>query len=233
VQFFTKADLNRLERMAHRQPERLRQALSALAQQTVIGRTDVFANLPFRRVALLAALDQQLGSPAIARCCLDERGMPPPVDDEVASHHSTDAAQKASLIGEHNLFHRYCDACHHGADDFPPNFLHGSPDEVKANLTQCADRIFVRLRMWDIAGPEQLEAPMPPALHLLHHRFSLDQWKSHPDLQVLRKEAVAAIQRKRGATFTPEDLLRQDYDTLPACLAPSHEMTGAVAAHHG
>ena len=116
---------------------------------------------------------------------------------------------------------------------FPPNFLHGSPDAVKSNLAQCADRMFVRLSMWDVADPEQLEAPMPPAMHLLHHRISLDQWKSHPDLQVLRKEAVAAIQRKRGAIFTPEDLLRQDYDTLPACLAPRRELTEAVGAHHG
>jgi hypothetical protein len=202
-------------------------------QQTVIGRTDVFANQPFRRVTVLTALDQQLGAPAISRCCLNDRGMPPPVDDEVASHHSPGAAHEASLIAEHNLLHRYCGACHHGEDSFPPNFLHGSPAEVETNLTQCADRIFVRLRMWDLAGPEQLEAPMPPAMHLLHHRVSLDQWKSHPDLQVLRKETVAAIQRKRGATFSPEDLLRQDYDTLPACLAPNHELTEAAGAHHG
>ena len=71
----------------------------------------------------------------------------------------------------------------------------------------------MRLGMRDIAGPEQLEAPMPPAMYLLHHRINLDQWKSHPDLQVLRKEAVAAVQRKRaqhlplkicfGKTMTP------------------------------
>ena len=97
--------------------------------------------------------------------------MPPPVDDEVASHHSNRRGMhEASPTGEHKMFHQYCGACHHGADGFPPNFLHGSPAEVKANLTQCADRIFVRLGMWDIAGPEQLEAPMPPAMHLLHHR---------------------------------------------------------------
>jgi len=233
AQFFTKADLNRLERLVHRQPERLRQTLSALAQQTVIGRTDVFANQPFRRVTVLDALDRQLGAPRVARCCLDDRGMPPPVDDEIASHHATDAAQEASLSDEPKMFHQYCGACHHGADTFPPNFLHGSSAQVKANLAQCADRIFVRLRMWDIAGPEQLEAPMPPAMHLSHHRVSLDQWKSHPDLQALRKEAVATIQQKRGATFSPDNLLQQDYDTLPICLAPIHEPTVAMGAQHG
>lgn len=233
AQFFTKADLHRLNRLAHQQPERLKQMVRTVAQETLMGRTDAFTKQPFRRVTFLAALDRQLGTPVTLRCCLDDRGMPPPVDDEVASHHSIDTAQEASLTDEHNLLHRYCGACHHGTDGFPPNFLHGSPAEVEANLTQCADRIFVRLSMWDMAGPEQLEAPMPPAMHLLHHRISLDEWKRHPDLQTLRKAAVVAIQQKRGVTFLPENLLLQDYDSLPACLPLSHEPTEAMGAHHG
>ena len=233
AQFFTKADLTRVERLIHRQPDQLRHALTALAQDTLMGRTDTFANQPFRRVTVLSALDQQLGAPVISRCCLDDRGLPPPVDDEVVAHQSTDVGHEASLTENHKTFHQYCGTCHHGADSFPPNFLHGSPAEVNANLTHCADRIFVRLRMWDLVRPEQLEAPMPPAMHLLHHRISPDEWKRHSDLQALRIEAVAAIQQKRGATFTPENLLQQDYDTLPACLAPRREMTEAVGAHHG
>jgi hypothetical protein len=233
AQFFSRADLDRLERLLHRDPERLTRVVSTVAQETLMGRTDAFANLPFRRVTLLAALDRQLGPRVVSRCCLDDHGIPPPVDGEVASHRSTSAAHETSLIGEHNLFYRYCGACHHGADAFPPNFLHGSPDAVESNLAQCADRMFVRLSMWDVADREQLEAPMPPAMHLLHHRISLDQWKRHPDLQVLRKAVVAAIQRKRGAVFIPEHLLQQDYDTLPACLVPRRELTEAVGAHQG
>ena len=74
---------------------------------------------------------------------------------------------------------------------------------------------------------------MPPAMHVLHHRISLDEWKRHPDLQVLRKEVVAAIQQKRGTAFMPETLLRQDYDTLPACLGPHQKPTEAMGAQHG
>jgi hypothetical protein len=233
AQFFTKTDLTRLEQLIQRQPKRLQQAVNALAQDTLLGQTDVFANRPFRRVTVLAALDHQLGGPVLSRCCLDDRGLPPPVDDEVASHHSTDTAHEASLTGAYKTFHQYCGTCHHGADNFPPNFLHGSPAVVKANLTQCADRIFVRLHMWGLPTPEQLEAPMPPAMHLLHHRLSVDQWKNHPDLKALRQEVVAAIQRKRGATFSPDNLLQQDYDTLPACLAPRHEPTVAMGTQHG
>lgn len=232
AQFFTKADLNRLKRVLHRQPERLQQAVRDVVQNTLMGRTDAFANQPFRRVTVLAALELQLGTPVVSRCCLNDRGMPPPMDDEAASH-SSGPAREASLVGGHKTFHQYCGACHHGADGFPPNFLHGSPAEVEANLAQCADRIFVRLRMWDIAVPEQLEAPMPPAMHLLHHRIGLGEWKSHHDLQALRKEAVAAIQRKRGATFIPDNLLRQDYDTLPTCLTPNHGLTEAAETQHG
>ena len=233
VQFFTKTDLSRLEQQIHRQPDRLQQAVRAIAHNTLLKGTDVLANQPFRRVTVLSALDQQLGVSASSRCCLDDRGMPPLVDDEVVSHHSTDVAHEASLTGEHKTFHQYCGACHHGADTFPPNFLHGSPAAVNANLTQCADRMFVRLSMWGLPTPEQLEAPMPPAMHLLHHQLSVDQWTHHPDLQTLRQEVVAAIQRTRGATFLPEHLLQQDYDTLPACLAPSHEPTAAMGAQHG
>jgi hypothetical protein len=233
AQFFTKADLNRLERLIRQQPERFHQALSTLAQKTFMGQTDVFANQTFRRVTFLTALDEQLGTPVITRCCLDDQGMPPPVDEVVESHHSAGAEQEVPQVGMLKTFHQYCGACHHGADGFPPNFLHGSPDEVESNLTQCADRMFVRLSMWDVGDRKQLEAPMPPAMHLLHHRISLDQWKRHPDLQVLRREVVAAIQRKRGAAFTPENLLQQDYDTLPACLAPRRRLTEASGAHHG
>lgn len=196
-------------------------------------RTDVLAGQPFRRVTVLAALDQQLGAPRVARCCLDDRGLPPPIDDVIASHHATDGTHEASPLDEHKTFHQYCGTCHHGADTFPPNFLHGSPSAVKANLAQCADRMFVRLHMWGLANPEQLEAPMPPAMHLLHHRLSVDQWKNHPDFQTLRQDVVAAIQHKRGAAFAPENLLQQDYDTLPACLAPNHGPTEAMGAQHG
>lgn len=233
AQFFTGADLDRLKRAVHRRPERLQQALSALAQKTLRRQTDVFADQPFRRVTFLTALDEQLGIPAIIRCCLDDHGMPPPVDEVVESHHSAGTEREVLPIGMLKTFHEYCGACHHGADGFPPNFLHGSPEEVETNLVQCADRMFVRLSMWDVADREQLEAPMPPAMHLLHHRISLDQWKRHPDLQILRKEVVAAIQRKRGAAFTLENLLQQDYDTLPACLAPRRGLTEATGAHHG
>lgn len=233
TQFFARADFDRFARALERQPGRLHTTLLAMAQDTLKGRTDVLGNAPFRRTSLLAALDQQLGMPAIVRCCLDDRGMPPPVDEMVEVHHSASTEHERSSIPGIITFQKYCSTCHHGADGFPPNFLHGSPTEVEQNVKQCADRIFVRLSMWDLPFQEQLEAPMPPAMHLARHRIGLDEWKRHPDLQTLRKEAMAAIQQKRGAAFDVGSLLRQDYDTLPACLIPRHEPTHAMGAHHG
>jgi hypothetical protein len=230
---FTKADLERLKRVLNRHPERIRQALTALEHDTLRGQSDVFAKQPFRRVAILAALDAQLSNPAIARCCLDDHGLPPPVDDVITSHQSSHMEHEADLSGPLKSFHEYCGACHHGMEEFPPNFLHGSTAEVEANVRQCADRMFVRLSMWSPADHEQVEAPMPPATHLLRHRINPGQWSTHPDFQALRNHAAAAIRHTRGAAFPVEDILRQDYDSLPACLAPSHEPAEAMGARHG
>lgn len=230
AQFFTKADLARLERLIHRQPDQLHHALNAVTQESVMDRTDALSNRPFRRVAILAALDAQLGASPITRCCLDDRDMPPLIDEMAASHHVTEAADASSLIGDHKMFDQYCGACHHGTESFPPNFLHGSTEQVEANLAQCADRIFVRLSMWNFASTDQREAPMPPAMHLMHHRISQDQWNDHPDLQALRQYAVTAIKQNQGATFAPEALLQKEYDTLPACLAPHANHLAATQA---
>ena len=233
TQFLTKTDLDQLARLLNRKPERLHAILHALSQETLDGRNTLFANQPFQRVSLLAALETQLGATPIVRCCLNDRGMPPPVDEMEEVHHSAPPEHERSQATGLDTFQKYCSTCHHGADGFPPNFLHGSPAEVEHNLTQCADRIFVRLSMWDLPLQEQREAPMPPAMHLSHHGIGLDAWIRHYDLRTLRKEAAAAIQQKRGGTFDVNSLLRQDYDTLPTCLPPGHEPTHAMGAQHG
>ncbi len=231
--FFTKADLDRLARVLDGRPEQLHTALRALAQETLMGRTDVLANRPFRRVSLLAALETQLGTIPIVRCCLDDHGMPPPIDEMVEVHHSPSAEHEQSAVLGINTFQKYCSTCHHGADGFPPNFLHGSPAEVERNVRQCADRIFVRLSMWKTTLQEQLEAPMPPAMHLQHQGITPNQWAMHEDFQTLREEAASAVQQKRGRAFDVDSLLRQEYDTLPACLAPPHVATEAMGEQHG
>ena len=233
AQFLTKTDFQRLAEILNHKSKRLHTALHALSQETVRGRIGLFTNQPFQRVSLLTALETQLGATPLVRCCLTDHGMPPPVDEMEEVHHSANPEHERARSTGINTFQKYCSTCHHGADGFPPNFLHGSPAEVEQNVAQCADRIFVRLSMWDLPLQEQPEAPMPPAMHLSRHRIGLNEWMRHPDLQTLRKEAVAAIQQKRGGTFDVNSLLRQDYDALPACLVPRHEPTHAMGAQHG
>lgn len=233
TQFFTKADFDRIAHALTRQPERLHQALLALVRHTLKGQTDVLGNAPFRRAALLAALDAQLGMPVIVRCCLDDRGMPPPVDEMVEVHHTASPEHEQAQTPGIKTFQKYCSTCHHGADGFPPNFLHGSPAEVEQNVKHCADRIFVRLSMWKAPQQEQREAPMPPAMHLQRHQISPSQWAMHQDLQLLQQEAASAVRKMRGETFDVESLLRQEYDALPTCLAPSLRPTGTMGVQHG
>lgn len=58
---------------------------------------------------------------------------------------------------------RYCAACHASAEDFPPNFLSGEPQQIKMKLMQCAARIEHRLSMWLLAPAQRDKSPMPPA----------------------------------------------------------------------
>ena len=202
----------------------LQQALAALVRKTAEGRTDVCARQPFRRARLFEALDEELQAPPLRRCCLDDGDLPPAVSEAaIEAHESIGVPPEEPPVGALNTFHRYCGACHHGDDEFPPNFLHGSPAQVETNLRRCADRILVRLAIWHLPGTDRIEAPMPPAnyvLHVLQHGIGLDQWVTHRDFRTLRDYAAEAVQERRGNAFDLQDLLRQDYDTLPACVVP-------------
>jgi hypothetical protein len=153
-------------------------------------------------------------------------------DETIDRHQSAAVPADSPVNGALNTFHRYCGACHHGEEGFPPNFLHGPPAAVDANLRRCADRILVRLAMWQLPGPERIEAPMPPANHILHvsrHGIGLEEWVTHPDFRRLRDYAAESVRERRGNAFTLQDLLRQDYDSLPACVVPRVEIGGAVS----
>jgi hypothetical protein len=211
----------------------LQRALEALVQSTLEGRTDVFARQPFRRARLFASLDEQLGAAPLHHCCLDDSDLPPAVGEAaIDAHESIGVPPDGPPVGALNTFRRYCGACHHGDDGFPPNFLHGTQAQVDANLRRCADRILVRLAMWQLPGTERIEAPMPPANHVLHvlqHGIALDQWVTHQDFRMLRDYAVGSVRERRGNAFELHDLLLQDYDTLPGCVVSPVEIGGTVS----
>ncbi len=194
-------------------------AVAAMEQATRQGQSDVFAKRPFRRVRLLTDLDHHLAAEEIERCCLEDIGFPAPLEDLEGGGHGI-AGQEAgrSGAGPAHLFHRYCAACHHGEDVFPPNFLHGTPSEVEANLRHCAERIAYRLGMWTVSETKREEAPMPPATEVLRHGVLLEAWTSQRDYRAL-VAWVARWLRDRPGTHVQQDvLLSRDYDGLRACM---------------
>lgn len=227
ARFITAGDIERLRRLRLQDPARLQRAIERMAEQTARGQSDVFSNKPFRRARLFEALDEELQGSPLRRCCLDDRELPPAVGEAAMdAHQSVGLPPDGRPVGALRLFQRYCGACHHGDDGFPPNFLHGPQADVEANLRRCADRILVRLAMWSLPVAEQIEAPMPPANHVLHvlqHGISLDRWVTHPDYRLLRDYAAGSVQQRRGKAFDLQSLLRQDYDRLPACVASPGE----------
>ena len=92
-----------------------------------------------RREPLLRALFHSLDMKMSDDCCLSSSGFPQAMMDEDA----TIDPPPAVLIP----FYAYCARCHGTREKFPPNFMHGTGEAVKANLNSCAERIFFRLAM--------------------------------------------------------------------------------------
>ena len=121
-------------------------AIEKMVDKTISGKSDVFTGKPFRRAAIMKALFERLDMSALKWCCVEDPGLPEPqlapglVPEEPAFMKQKDHILKS--------FGKYCAKCHFGLETFPPNFLYGEPQHVKANLNRCAERIFFRLEMW-------------------------------------------------------------------------------------
>ena len=193
----------------------LDQAIDAVAAGTLSDATDAFARKPFRRASVLKALFEHLGLSASKWCCVDNDGMPEPVSDaDPRDHEAIDDRKPSAAV---KLFQRYCGACHHEHEPFPPNFLHGTPVEVKEQLAHCAERILFRLEMWRLPPAERPEAPMPPAVGLVRLNLSPEQWPTHSDLAALKNAAAQGL-NPDGTMPSRNELLSQEYDTLRECL---------------
>jgi hypothetical protein len=189
-------------------------AVSALERSTQEGTSDALSAQPFRRASVLAALDREIGLPPARWCCVDDRALPPPAVEERAAL-AIDAGEEA---GEERVFHRYCALCHRSDDPAPPNFLNGTPAQVRANLAHCAQRLHVRLAMWERTGSERTKTPMPPLATLHGAGISESAWRSAEDLSTLRGY-VAKLLRADGARQGGTDaLLRANYEQLRECL---------------
>ena len=176
-------------------------AIDAMAHE----KGDAFVRKPFRRVGVMKPLFEHLGMPVITWCCLDDKNMPEAVLD-VHSHGS-------ESVPAIKAFHQYCAGCHHGEDGFPPNFLHGSATQVRANLSHCAERIFFRLNMWKLPLSNRPETPMPPMTALRKLHLSSEKIYDSPDLRMMERYVAESLKSSGGRL--PH---LRDYDSLRDCL---------------
>ncbi|MBI5461187.1 MAG: hypothetical protein HY941_03270 [Gammaproteobacteria bacterium] len=162
---------------------------------------------PLRRERVLSAVYAQLGQAAPDFCC-DAEAFPPAQREAYspapARAESTFDPAFSTMLP---ILERYCMACHASAESFPPNFLSGDAEQVRAKLTQCAERIDDRTRMWELDASTRAKSPMPPALLVpVPARLQDD-----PDWRRLRAY-VGALRAARPVRAT------QDYEQLEPCL---------------
>jgi hypothetical protein len=119
----------------------VREAIAALAAET--GDDAPFAARAFSRARALEPLFARLDVPARAGCCDDASRLAPARVE--APEPPMPAGGAAAPFA---AFYPLCASCHSTAERFPPNFLAGAPDEVAANMKQCAPRLYARLALW-------------------------------------------------------------------------------------
>lgn len=122
-------------------------------------------------------------------------------------------------------FRTHCAACHDTTLPHPPNFLHGSPHQVEANLEQCAERIFVRLLRAHAPAASPGVAAMPPVSALAARGIDRARWAASPELAALTR-AIEARLPEGAARYLP----RQPYASLRACLPGYRPPTAARSA---
>ncbi|TVO58616.1 hypothetical protein [Denitromonas halophila] len=120
----------------------VRAHVDRLVADTLAGRSDALADAPLRRAAVLSPL---LPMPV-------EHPAPVPT---LAERSSPDDPELAP-------FYKHCGLCHDSTEAFPPGFLHGTREAVRAAVDRCAPRMARRLAMWSAAAGAREKTPMPP-----------------------------------------------------------------------
>ncbi|MEO8325170.1 MAG: hypothetical protein ABI618_04925, partial [Nitrospirota bacterium] len=199
----------------------VQKAVQTIREETLKGQTDVLAYAPFRRGKLLATLFQYLGLPEGIWCCESQQNFPPVVLDAHPSH-ITLADNTTTPSTPLHLLVKYCGDCHHGVDPAPPNFLHGSLDQIGENLAQCVERMYVRLSMWDVAPAQRGLSPMPPATALPRLANGSTHWPQQEEARLLKQYFLKLLEEQGKSPPSIADLTPQHVDGLSPCLSPSN-----------
>ncbi|MBT0963706.1 hypothetical protein [Denitromonas iodatirespirans] len=168
----------------------LRAHIERLAADTLAGRSDALADAPLRRATVLAAL----------------LPMPPertqPVVPRIAERSGVDDPELAP-------FYRHCGLCHNSTEAFPPGFLHGDRDTVRARIDTCAPRMARRLAMWAAPAGAREKTPMPPPAS-----SQAGDIRHSGDLASMQQWLATRLQASGHA---PSRLAAQPYADLPDC----------------
>lgn len=183
-------------------------ALHRLVTASVADGTPVLLDRPLYRERMLPVLYAQLGQAVPGFCC-DVADLPS-VEVEAYSPPPSraEAAFDPDFAAVLPTLQRYCAACHASAETFPPNFLSGEAEQVRAKLAQCAERIDYRTSMWGLDAPARAKSPMPPALLVP----APERLQDDPDWQHLRAY-IGTLRTTRPVRAA------QDYEQLAPCLA--------------
>ena len=195
----------------------IERALERAVKETVSGQANLFAKRPLRRTAVLAAIRKGLNvaAPAANECCENDDGMPAPQAEEGGT---VIDQQLVNIAGSAAPFIKECSTCHQNSNGFPPNFLSGSLEQVRKQLSNCAERIWFRIHLYERPADQRSQAPMPPVAYLNSLQSNEGQWRQGPAYRSL-KEAASTIFKEKGQS--PPDLSTADYNALPPCLGNS------------
>ena len=179
---------------------------------------------PFHGTRAMQELLTTLGLAPTPWCC-DELPAMPPVriadDGEFTTHPSL---QSSADTGVPAGFYDRCGSCHGGDTVMPPGFMHGTPRTVAANLSQCAERIYVRLGMWQVREDARAKSPMPPVLSVAS---ASGLWQVGEEYHRMLDYLGGVLKARRGARPSLDDLVARGYENLRDCL-PEPTTTGAA-----
>lgn len=177
-------------------------AAAAIAAHTRSGRSDVFAALPFRRAATVAALFGELGIRGGPICCDQSSDRLPPARLE-----GEQRSVSRPLPDALRAFYLHCGTCHRMPSASPPGFLYGEPAAVEQNLRRCARRIRFRLQMWRLDAAARPKVPMPPPAFV-------PAWEHNPP----REDLDRMLDYVGRLIAAPDESARTlAYEMLPAC----------------
>lgn len=174
----------------------------------------LFAAGVFPRVALLAALLEQLGV---------SQAMPRPANPQPQPRLETPAIAPgstgvATVSSANQPFFAYCASCHQSAETFPPNFLSGTPEQIDRRLRQCAPRLYVRLAMTDVPAARRDKTPMPPESLLPAFATDAAGWQESPARKALLTQVGNWLRAENGRPPNLDELLASGYEALRPCL---------------